>query len=107
MWIAILKQEFPKVIKGRFKQESGGANSVTAISKCTNKIYFVLAWSEGIPFSINTNTNSLRTADVFLVVASLFSRRVKLETRMLSQAMIQRALCGEEEGNQLRYPPDS
>ena len=41
MWIAILKQEFPKVIKGRFKQESGGANSVTAISKCTNKIYFV------------------------------------------------------------------
>ena len=42
MWIAILKQEFPKVIKGRFKQESGGAYSVTAISKCTNKIYFVL-----------------------------------------------------------------
>ena len=24
MWIAILKQAFPKVIKGRFKQESGG-----------------------------------------------------------------------------------
>ena len=55
MWIAILKQEFPKVIKGRFKQESGGANSVTAISKCTNKIYFVLAWSEGIPFSIKAS----------------------------------------------------
>ena len=52
MWIAILKQEFPKVIKGRFKQESRGANSVTAISECTNKIYFVLAWNEGIPFSI-------------------------------------------------------
>ena len=29
--------------KGTFKQESGGANSVTAISKCTNEIYFVLA----------------------------------------------------------------
>ena len=55
MWIAILKQEFPKVIKGRFKQESGGANSVTAISKCTNKIYFVLAWSEGVPFSIKAS----------------------------------------------------
>ena len=41
LWVAILKQEFAKVIKGRFKQESGGANSVTAISKCTNKIYFV------------------------------------------------------------------
>ena len=55
MWIAILKQEFPKVIKGRFKQESGGVNSVTAISKCTNKIYFVLAWSEGVPFSIKAS----------------------------------------------------
>ena len=29
MWVAILKEEFAKVIKGRFKQESGGANSVT------------------------------------------------------------------------------
>ena len=55
LWVAILKQEFAKVIKGRFKQESGGANSVTAISKCTNKIYFVLARSEGIPFSIKAS----------------------------------------------------
>ena len=55
LWVAILKQEFAKVIKGRFKQESGGANSVTAISKCTNKIYFVLAWSEGILFSIKAS----------------------------------------------------
>ena len=55
MWVAILKQEFAKVVKGRFKQESGGANSVTAISKCTNKIYFVLAWSEGIPFDIKAS----------------------------------------------------
>ena len=55
LWVAILKQEFAKVIKGRFKQESGGANSVTAISKCTNKIYFVIAWSEGIPFSIKAS----------------------------------------------------
>ena len=50
-----MKQEFAKVIKGRFKQESRGANSVTAISKCTNEIYFVLAWREGIPFSIKAS----------------------------------------------------
>ena len=37
LWVAILKQEFAKVIKGRFKQESRGANSVTAISKCTKR----------------------------------------------------------------------
>ena len=49
------KQEFAKVIKGRFKQESRGANLVTAISKCRNKIYFVPAWSEGIPFCIKAS----------------------------------------------------
>jgi len=55
LWVAILRQEFAKVIKGRFKQESEGVNSATVISKCTNEIYFVLAWIKGIPFSIKAS----------------------------------------------------
>ena len=55
LWVTVLKKEFSKITEGRFSKEPGKQRRrVVAISEGADEVYFVLSWSEGIPFPVET-----------------------------------------------------
>ena len=50
--LAVLKKEFSKIIEGRLWQGASRTKKEVTISERADQVYFVLSWSEGIPFRV-------------------------------------------------------